>query len=854
MRAPVPALVGLLLLSIGARATERETPPKYAGRPLLDVLGELRARGLKLIYSSDLVGPTMRVEAEPRGGESRQVLEEVLAPHGLAARRGPGGSLLVVIRRRGPKEGRPSKAKTPQEQAAISPGVARFEETVEVTAPSGSPSAGSTPLSVGPQVVASAAGSGENVFRALQALPGISAPDDLDSRLAVRGGGPDENLTVMDGVEIHDPYRLLGFTSAFNPSLVQNFDLFAGGFDVRYGDRLSSLLVIENRSGQGKRAFGGEAGLNLTDASLVLEGRLPGTTSGSWIFAGRRAYYDLVAERLLDVGDLPSFSDLQAKVSWEPRAGQRLSLFGLLSDESADIATRTDDEDFVIRTLGRNFLGGLRFDSTLGAGGRSATVASFYRFEDGIDFQGRIESDARRAAGSVLDSRLADVVFIRDIDVSDIALRQEVTLVSSGRQAWDFGLEAHRLRTQWGWRVDGDSSEVLTPRSNLPLDSGLPPAFLPRSLDSNATSWRTGLWVQDRFTIGSRLSLRAGARVDRSSVNRETTLSPRIGATWTLTPATRVNAAAGLYYQSPGYEKLFQSDYFVDLTPEGGLALATEKSFHTLVGLERDLAGSLSARVTAYHKSYSSLIVGRLETEEERQARVARYDFPPSLSDQIPSEPQITSNPVSDGRGNAWGVEVYLARRTVSPATRLSGWVSYAFGRARREAYGRQYAFDYDRRHALSLAGEYRIGPRLSFSLTGRVASGFPLTPAVGVRVAAIEDGSDVDGDGDREERIPARDSSGALIYAPDFGPVANLNSARLPLFARFDARLTFRPGGARGKWLLYVDVINLLNRHNAGRISYIVQRRLGSDQPGLIESRIASIPLLPSFGVHFRF
>ena len=180
--------------------------------------------------------------------------------------------------------------------------------------------------------------------------------------------------------------------------------------------------------------------------------------------------------------------------------------------------------------------------------------------------------------------------------------------------------------------------------------------------------------------------------------------------------------------------------------------------------------------------------------------------------------------------------------------------MSYAVGRARREDYGHEYPFDYDRRHALSLVGEYRIGPRLSLSLTGRVASGFPLTPAVGVRVAANEDGSDLDGDGDREERIPARDSSGSLIYAPDFGGLATLNSARLPLFARFDARLTFRPGGATGRWLLYVDVINLLNRDNAGRMSYVVQRSLGSDQPGLIESRIASIPLLPSFGVRFRF
>ena len=77
----------------------------------------------------------------------------------------------------------------------------------------------------------------------------MNATADFDSRIAVRGGGPDQNLTVMDGVEIHNPYRLFGLTSAFNPETVENFELTAGGFSPKYGDRLSSLLVVENRAG-----------------------------------------------------------------------------------------------------------------------------------------------------------------------------------------------------------------------------------------------------------------------------------------------------------------------------------------------------------------------------------------------------------------------------------------------------------------------------------------------------------------------------------------------------------------------------------------------------------------------------
>ena len=100
-----------------------------------------------------------------------------------------------------------------------------------------------------PAAVQRVAGAGDNVFHALQTLPGVSATEDWGSRLSVRGGGPDQNLTVMDGVEIHNPYRLFGITSAFNPEITDRFELTAGGFGAKYGDRLSSILLVDNRQG-----------------------------------------------------------------------------------------------------------------------------------------------------------------------------------------------------------------------------------------------------------------------------------------------------------------------------------------------------------------------------------------------------------------------------------------------------------------------------------------------------------------------------------------------------------------------------------------------------------------------------
>lgn len=86
------------------------------------------------------------------------------------------------------------------------------------------------------------AGSLDNTFGTLDTLPDVASTGDFGSRLAVRGGTPDQNLTVMDGVEIHNPYRLFGLIGGFNPETVARFELTAGGFGARYGDRLSSLL------------------------------------------------------------------------------------------------------------------------------------------------------------------------------------------------------------------------------------------------------------------------------------------------------------------------------------------------------------------------------------------------------------------------------------------------------------------------------------------------------------------------------------------------------------------------------------------------------------------------------------
>lgn len=98
------------------------------------------------------------------------------------------------------------------------------------------------------------------------------------------------------------------------------------------------------------------------------------------------------------------------------------------------------------------------------------------------------------------------------------------------------------------------------------------------------------------------------------------------------------------------------------------------------------------------------------------------------------------------------------------------------------------------------------------------MASGFPRTQAIRVRVVPIEDAADADGDGNRSELVPERDPRDC-VYTADFGPVTNLLQARYPRFTRLDLRLNWRPRGGRSRWLFYLEFINATNRANSGPV-----------------------------------
>lgn len=719
----------------------------------------------------------------------------------------------------------------------------RREELVEVFGVvKDDPSPASIP--VRPQQVLQVAGAVDNIFRALQTLPGVAAAEEFGSRLAVRGGTPDQNLTVMDGVEIHNPYRLFGLTSAFNPETVEKFDLTAGAFSAKYGDRLSSILLIENRDGVKARGIRGSTALSITDGNVLFEGPWRKSEKGSWIVSARRTYYDLIAERIID-DNLPGFQDVQFRGSYDASPATKITLFGIRSREGGDARFEGDGTDFgAFVTAARNDVFGLKARRFFGTRASSTLAAAWYEFDQTLRVDASFEDGSRRSNARTNDTQIK-VNFDQTLLTRDLSLRNDWSFALSPRNLLEAGFEFHGLRTGATYIIRGERNLSEANPSSIRGGAGLPDFY-----DEKVPSNRWAFYVQDRMTMGTRLSGEAGLRLGRSSITGNVEVEPRLSLLVRGGDTSRWRAAYGSHSQSPGIEKLLQSDYFLDLSR---LGLRNEHSKHGTMSFEKDFAG-VSLKAEAYYKGFSDLIVGGLESDAELQTRLSRYDFPASLLSSIPREKAITTTPQNGASGRSYGLELVATRPLKRGDQFLSGWASYSFGKATKEAYGRSLPFEYDRRHALSVVGQINASEKLELGFTLRASSGFPRTAPIGVRVVPMTDALDADRDGNTTELVPERDSLGLPVYTADFGSVTNLLRSRYPRFTRLDLRLNWRPRGRASRWLFYLEFINATNRENVGRYEAKLRPVTGGDQPTIEESPAAALPFLPTFGVRFRF
>ena len=361
-------------------------------------------------------------------------------------------------------------------------------------------------------------------------MPGVQSGNEGSTGLYVRGGGPDQNLILLDDVPLYYVSHLGGFFSVFNADALKSVKLTKGGFPARYGGRLSSVLDIRMKEGN-MQEFHGSGSLGIISSKLSLEGPIVKDKT-SFIVSGRRTYIDLLTRpivRLATEGQATfgyNFYDLNAKVNHKFSDKDRLYLSGYFGDDKLSVrAGEKEGEpgdaeyyEFSIenRTRWGNRMGALRWNHIWGPKVFSNLTATYTRYRFDVD-------------NDVYDAYAF-------MDGNEIKVEE-----TSGSLGYFSGIEDFGGKLDFDYYPHPDHSikfgamstfHTFTPGLlGISFSSG-PIEFDTTLNEQYQTSWETAVYVEDEFRIGGRFSANVGLHGVHYLVNDKSywSLQPRASA------------------------------------------------------------------------------------------------------------------------------------------------------------------------------------------------------------------------------------------------------------------------------------------------------------------------------------
>jgi hypothetical protein len=747
-----------------------------------------------------------------------------------------------------------------------------------------------------PTDIASTPGALEDVMRAVQTLAGVVSISDFSNRLIVRGGNPDQNLVIIDDVEIFNPYRLSGLASIFNPNLVQSIDVHTGGFQVHYGDRLSSVVDVKMREGTTTRWLSGTVNVNLTDFSATFEGKLP-LWNGSWLVGTRKTYYDLVARwsdrqfGFFNRYAFPDFADVQGKIILRPSPRHRFHIIGMYNRDELDLSIHSPAtegrtvEQVVSSDLTTHVVFGTSWFYTPSPEIQLKVYANRYRLSEDNLFAGNfLPSDEFNPDYLMFPNQPPPPPILGAVDTISIASDKRIRFekTSAGLNLF-YMRDVHAIEFGGGIDVLQNNIAIDTqknPFANLVFDAmrTAPNLFgsIADSLDHSHTYYRSYAYLLDKWEIiQNRLVAQIGIRYDYYDIIHRGYVSPRLGFALYLDPVTTFRVAWGVYYQSPGYEKIVEEGSMFDLSKfERVSPLLAEKSIHYVAGLTRWLSTRWQARLDIYAKEFDRLIVQEAGSEQRivgildlANRNYGRGADPRGYRIEEIEALVFTTQPANHATGFAYGFEFFIDRRVTDQADRWSGTVSYSLGYANRT---REFLeerirlpFEYDRRHTLNIIFNRRFGSSFLVGATWRFGTGFPTTPAVRYEpiVATVESPNQP---GETGNIILTDPETGYAYLLPAYGDPRDYYSLRLPVYHRLDIRLTYRLRFLSMDVEVYTDLINTYKHQNVLRYRYSVYieedlRDLPEylkrpATPVLIQSPVYMFPFIVSGGISVSF
>lgn len=534
-----------------------------------------------------------------------------------------------------------------------------------------------------------------DVIKAIQLLPGVQSGTEGASGLYVRGGGPDQNLILLDGTPVYNASHLFGFFSVFNVDAINNVKLIKGGFPARYGGRLSSVLDISLKEGNLKK-FQGSGSIGLISSKLTLEGPIIKDKT-SFIVSARRTYLDLMVQPLLRaIGGEDEYTtqgyffyDLNAKINHKFSNKDHL-YFSVYSGEDSFYRKQTPytylydgnlftDESYSGLGWG-NITSALRWNHQYSAKLFSNTSLTYsnYNFEVKNSSESYVENDQGTT------NEINSLNFLSGIE--DFAAKIDFDYLPKSNHYVKFGANYINHTFKPGVSVYKVKNQEV---GDIDTTMG----------ERNIQADEFSLYVEDDYEISKRIKANVGLHYSGFLVDDKYyhSLQPRLSARYMINESWSMKAS---YAKMQQYIHLLTNNNIglpTDLWVPATDKIRPQKSHQFALGLTKTFTDMYRLSVEGYYKTMDNLI----EYKDGASFMGANTEW---------------EDKVDMGKGWSYGGEVFFEKRL----GKLTGWVGYTLSWSNRQFAnineGEIFPYKYDRRHDISVVLNYPINDKWDFS------------------------------------------------------------------------------------------------------------------------------------------
>jgi hypothetical protein len=528
-------------------------------------------------------------------------------------------------------------------------------------------------------------GSEPDIAQYLQVVPGVTFTGDQGGQLYIRGGSNIQNLVLLDGMMIYNPFHSIGMFSVFDSDIIRNADIYTGGFNSEYGGRISSVMDISMRDGNPNR-FTGKVSTSTFGAKLLLEGPIikykEGETSLSYILSAKSAYLEqsskLIYKYVNDGKGLPfNYTDLYGKISLNTSEGSRVNIFGFY------LYDKVKKKWLIYLNC---YAHGVGANLIIVPSGSTVMIKSRFSYSD---YHISLQTLNNLPSSSGIKGFNLGLDFLYFL----------------GKNQFVWGLETLGFNTDFNFY--NSVGRLLTQ-------------------DENTTEFAT--YVKYKWNFGN-LLIEPGFRIQYYASMSQVSPEPRLGLKYNITEYLRFKLAAGLYSQNlvaansnRDVVNLFygflSGDLNIPYTFRGeDIKHKLQKSEHVISGFEVDITKNLDLNVEGYLKNFSQLTV--INRNKIFDDNATNYDKPDYLKKDFLIE-----------TGYAYGVDFLLKYDYKD----LYVWFVYSLGWIKNDDGVQVYSPHYDRRHNINLVTSYKLGKDKSWNLSARwnLGSGFPFTQTAG--------------------------------------------------------------------------------------------------------------------------